>query len=259
MKYFYDCEFLEGKQKEQFPISLFRKETKPTIDLISIGIVAEDGREYYQISKDFNLKEAWNRHDIVIDVMSGDMRNKYPQGRKREVYWIRENILKPIFKELWYEKCLLQHLHYVKNDFTFSNFKKLIALYGKTNSEIAQEVFEFISKDTLTLGKHKYYNVSYKNIELYGYYSAYDHVVFCWLFGKMMDLPNGFPMYTRDLKQMLDEKYMLQENKYPDKTRLEAWLQDVKRLSGYPKQEKEHNALADAIWNKKLHEFLKSI
>jgi len=41
MKYFIDTEFLEGSQKERFPVSLFRKHTKPTIDLISIGIVAE--------------------------------------------------------------------------------------------------------------------------------------------------------------------------------------------------------------------------
>ena len=42
MKYFIDTEFLEGTQKEKFPLSLFRKQIKPTIDLISIGIVAED-------------------------------------------------------------------------------------------------------------------------------------------------------------------------------------------------------------------------
>ena len=59
-KYFIDLEFLEGTQKKLFG------ETKPTIDLISIGIVCEDGREYYAISKDFNLKEAWNRYDLKI-------------------------------------------------------------------------------------------------------------------------------------------------------------------------------------------------
>ena len=36
-----------------------------TIQPISVGIVAEDGREYYAISKEFNLKEAWNRYDLV--------------------------------------------------------------------------------------------------------------------------------------------------------------------------------------------------
>ncbi len=58
MKYFYDCEFLEGTQKTWTGVSL------PTIDLISIGIVSEDDRKYYAISKDFNLKEAWNRYDL---------------------------------------------------------------------------------------------------------------------------------------------------------------------------------------------------
>ena len=37
MKYFLDTEFIEGTQK-----SWFGRNTKPTIDLISIGIVAED-------------------------------------------------------------------------------------------------------------------------------------------------------------------------------------------------------------------------
>ena len=60
MKYFIDTEFLEGPQK-----GWFGKTTKPTIDLISVGIVCEDGREYYAISKDFNLKEAWNRCDVT--------------------------------------------------------------------------------------------------------------------------------------------------------------------------------------------------
>ena len=66
MKYFLDTEFIEGNQKRFFG------KTKPTIDLISIGMVAEDGREYYAISKDFNLKEAWNRYDIVTEQVYGD-------------------------------------------------------------------------------------------------------------------------------------------------------------------------------------------
>ena len=63
MKYFYDTEFLEGKQDRRF-LGIKYGKTLPTIDLISIGIVCEDGREYYAISKDFNLKEAWNRFDL---------------------------------------------------------------------------------------------------------------------------------------------------------------------------------------------------
>lgn len=33
----------------------------------------------------------------------------------------------------------------------------------------------------------------------------------------------------------------------------------LKDFSGYPKQENNHNALADARWNKKLYEFLNNL
>ena len=60
MNYYIDTEFLEGTQEKRI-FSIKYGQTKTTIDLISIGIVAEDDREYYAISKEFNLKEAWNR------------------------------------------------------------------------------------------------------------------------------------------------------------------------------------------------------
>lgn len=241
MDYYLDTEFLEGSQKK-----LFGK-TKPTIDLISIGIVSEDDREYYAISKDFNLKEAWNRYDL--DHGSGDQRNRPP----RKIYWIRENILKPIFKELWYEKCHLQNLHHVTNDFTYKNLKKLISLYGKTNKQIASEVFDFTGTYQDSGG------LTDNNKQFYGYYADYDWVVFAWLFGKMIDLPEGFPMYCKDLKQLLDEKIL---SNYTEEVRIKGFKENlkwVKKLDIYPKQEDEHNALSDARWNKKLHEFIKEL
>ena len=62
MKYYLDTEFHEYQRRPLF--------SKPfrTIELISIGIVAEDGREYYAISKDFDLKAAWN----VLGEIIGD-------------------------------------------------------------------------------------------------------------------------------------------------------------------------------------------
>ena len=89
-KYFIDFEFLEGTQLKTF-CGFKYGETKPTIDLISIGIVAEDGREYYAFCKDFNLKEAWNRYDIKIEQVYGDMRNHYPEGIKHKVYGFKIN------------------------------------------------------------------------------------------------------------------------------------------------------------------------
>ena len=71
--------------------------------------------------------------------------------------------------------------------------------------------------------------------QFWGYYADYDWVVFCQIFGTMMDLPKGFPMYCRDIKQLCDE------NGNPK----------------LPEQGKgEHNALADARWNALAYNFL---
>ncbi|OFT88479.1 polyadenylate-specific 3'-exoribonuclease AS [Corynebacterium auriscanis] len=52
MKYFYDTEFIEDGQ---------------TIDLVSIGVVAEDGREFYAVSTEFDESKAgdWVRHHVL--------------------------------------------------------------------------------------------------------------------------------------------------------------------------------------------------
>lgn len=42
------------------------------------------------------------------------------------------------------------------------------------------------------------------NPELWAYFGAYDHVVLAQLWGKMISLPAGIPMYTHDLKQEMD-------------------------------------------------------
>ena len=52
MRYFYDTEFIEDGR---------------TIELVSIGIVAEDGREYYAVSTDFDGSKAnnWVRYNVL--------------------------------------------------------------------------------------------------------------------------------------------------------------------------------------------------
>lgn len=270
MKYFYDTEFLEGTQKSFFG------QSKPTIDLISIGIVCEDGREYYAVSKDFNLKEAWNRYDLKREQVYGDMRNQFPNGITKKVYWIRENVLKPIYYG-WIGK----DINYHEVNFTYDDFKRLLKKYGKTNKQIAKEVYDFVNPD---LGFHvtaysnselkkggKLYNYFnehnvasdgnyfFSQPKLYGYYSAYDHVALCWLFGKMIDLPKGFPMYTRDLKQMIDlegEKSKLNSKERLSEMGFDNYHDFLKTHPGYPKQSNEHNALDDAKWNKKLYDFI---
>ncbi len=157
MRYWYDCEFIDDGK---------------TIDLISIGIVAEDGRELYLESTDFDRGKAnqWVRANVLPQLKGGEYRWPLPSIRVtlRDFFDIEE--------------------------------------YGKP--------------------------------ELWGYYSAYDHVAFCQLFGTMMDLPKGYPMYTRDIKQWCD---CLGNPALP--------------LLG----KDEHNALADARWNRQAWEFLRQI
>ena len=261
-----DTEFLEGTQK-----GWFGKTTKPTIDLISVGIVCEDGREYYAISKDFNLKEAWNRYDLKTD----------EDGRNTKVYWIRDNVLLPIYRE---------HVHGDMRShipFTYTVMKGILKGFGKSNVEIARQIREFclpthgfvrdwyeelygilgMEKEGFEVF-HKYENTfdalyaSYQKPEFYGYYSDYDWVVFCWLFGKMIDLPKGFPMYCIDLQQTLEELQELEDSsalheslcgEYPRK------VVQYKECTDYPKQINEHNALADARRNFELYKFLQKL
>lgn len=52
VQYFYDTEFIENGR---------------TIDLVSIGVVAEDGREFYAVSKEFDANAAgpWVRRNVL--------------------------------------------------------------------------------------------------------------------------------------------------------------------------------------------------
>ena len=152
----------------------------------------------------------------------------------------------------------MQNLHHCTNDFTFSNFKKLISLYGKSNKDIAKEVEQFCKPNetkAINAGIDAIIGNLDPNTEFYGYYADYDWVVFCWLFGKMMDLPNGFPMYCKDLKQMSD--YL--ENKYGYDKDEKGNSYPFKKHPTYPTQYNEHNALEDAKWNFKLFKFLQGV
>lgn len=88
--------------------------------------------------------------------------------------------------------------------------------------QIAQEVLDFIGKE---------------KPEFWGYYADYDWVVFCQMFGAMINLPKGWPMYCNDIKQYSKQ------------------LGDIQ----LPKQiSTEHNALSDALWNKEAFHFLEN-
>jgi hypothetical protein len=167
MRYYLDTEF---------------HETGTTIELISIGIVAEDGRQLYCESSEYDWSQASD--------------------------WLKENV-KP---HLWSQ---------AKDKREFNAWIRDGNIGGlMPRNHIAIDVKRFCDPDI------------YGKPEFWGYYADYDWVVFCWLFGSMIALPKGFPMFCNDLKQ------------------------DADRLGiRFPKMDAgEHHALSDAIWNKEMHE-----
>lgn len=254
MKVFLDTEFVEGVQNSPF-------NSKPTIDLISVGMVTDSDREYYEVCKEFNVKHAWLKWDGEYHELTTFQ--KYHGMSPRKKYWIRENVLKPIFDDF-------NRRNKTEMPFSLSNFKLLLKKYGKTREEMAINIKNFIYYETISDGgqivSKSFIPNKYPEVKFYTYFGDYDWVVFCWLFGRMIDLPKGFPMYARDLKQNLDEK---NESRANLKNLLESSNIDyekdnnlihplnLKNHKEYPKQDGEHIAINDAKWNKELYEFLK--
>lgn len=192
MKYFIDTEFIEGFHKP-----LFGKR-RHHIDLISIGIVAEDGREYHAISSEYRYKDASD--------------------------WVKENVIIPLYVSTVHGDA--------RNHENAELFHKY---YGKSNRQIMFDVLDFTGcwRDSLKWRAKE-------PVEMYGYYADYDWVLFCSLFGRMIDLPDGFPMYCRDLKQIMDEQGKSKE-----------WKREH-----CPDPVGAHNALIDAKWNMQLYSAL---
>lgn len=160
MRIFFDTEFLEDGK---------------TIDLISIGMVREDGEELYLVNRDADWRriyaDPWLTENVVPHL---------PEPRKwRDRHIIRELVL----------------------EFAGAPWKQLAGVVPSMRVPSVRP-------------------------EFWAYYADYDWVVLCQLFGRMIDLPKGWPMYCRDFKQVVDER----------------GLELRKQTDG------EHDALCDARW-----------
>ncbi|MGI8333462.1 3'-5' exoribonuclease domain-containing protein [Actinomadura scrupuli] len=178
MKIFYDTEFLEDGV---------------TIALISIGMVAEDGREYYAVNRGMPAKEIAKNDWLMANVwptlprLHGDARMHASRGNPLALDWHHPDM--------------------------------------KRRGQIADEARDFI--------------LATPDPELWADFGAYDHVVLCQLWGRMIDLPSGVPMWTSDLQQ--------------EARRLGLADADLPvQAEGY------HNALADARHNQVVAAFLAS-
>jgi hypothetical protein len=93
-----------------------------------------------------------------------------------------------------------------------------IACPWRTRAEIRDEILSFVGGE-------------YGTPEFWGYYADYDWVVFCQLFGAMVDLPDEWPQYCNDLKQLMH-------------------MAGVARDELPPQVTTNHHALQDALWIK---------
>lgn len=153
MKYALDTEFWE--RGHRYPI-----------ELISIGIKAEDGRGLYLINQEFDWKRV------------------------------------------------------PKDDWLVKNVKPNLILPGQvsgiaTYPQMKQALLKFVGADPTP--------------EFWGYFADYDWSLFCQIFGKMIDLPTGWPQFCWDVNQ---ERISL----------------GLPRHALPVQSTTEHNALNDAAW-----------
>jgi len=151
IRYFLDTEFIEDGH---------------TIELLSIGVVCEDGRTFYAENSEADKSRAND--------------------------WVKANVLPHMQGPSYPYRTIA------------TNLREWVAIH--------QDKPEF-----------------------WAYYGDYDWVAICQMFGTMLDLPSGWPMFCMDLKQL-------------------AVSFGNPRL---PKQTStEHNALADAQWNADMFDWL---
>lgn len=173
-------------------------ESKAGIELVSIGMVSERGDTFYAESVNFDERNADD--------------------------WVKENVLD---KLIWWG-----------NENSTKGFCNASNQMQEDNTW-KSEVFgtDAYIRDALLAWVKNIRSDNSPSPEFYAYFADYDWVIFARLFGRMINLPKGFPFWCIDLKQMMWERGL-------DK----AWKQTV-----CPDPKDEHHALADAQWNKKLH------
>lgn len=154
MKYFMDAEF---------------NEDGTTIELISIGIVSETGRQLYLVSNEFDT------------------------GRCDE--WLQTNVIRQL--PAAGDPCIT------------------------SKADIGARIMDYFKEDP--------------DPKMWSFFGHYDWVVFCQIWGKMIDRPKGIPRFCYDLKQLTHQK-------------------GNPRLPAH--RGREHIAIDDAIWHQEIYDFL---
>lgn len=129
-----------------------------TIELISLGLIGEDGRTYYK--QVVNVETAWSNTFVLHNVLPH--LTPCPSDLSKSQHWSH-----------------------------WSSTKAAGCVDGcpwQWREHLGQEIVAFCGESP----------------QFITYYGAYDWVVLCQLFGSMMALPSGWPMYAHDLRSLLD-------------------------------------------------------
>jgi hypothetical protein len=225
MKHFYDLEFLERCEPG---------EHSGSIDLISIGIVSDDGAEYYAINSDIQadrtLHERVSQHD-----------------------WLCKNVIMhlplvddgKVAKQLQTAEMSKSPRYFGPTEAEWGKPRELDWELDLTDRDvkprwvIANEIREhFLNR--LDHGMRDPEMDDEGDVELWANYGAYDHVRLMWLWGPMIARPKHLPMFTHDIQQL--------------RRSLRVPYGDM------PKQESaKHDALADARHNQQMWNFLNRV
>ena len=143
-------------------------------------------------------------------------------GRNNAIILLSLAIVREDGREMYVESPYARDHEYMANEWVRENVLPHMTGPVLGYAEIKHLILEFVKGDPAP--------------EFWGYYCDYDWVVFCQLFGAMIDLPKDWPMFCMDLKQ---------------------WAVHLGVDQELPVQETtEHHALNDARWNRTVWEFL---
>ncbi len=149
-----------GETMNRYYLDTEFREARGALELISIALVCDDGREFYAVSSAFDADacDPWVKANVLTHLP--------PMGERQ------------------------------------------------TPEQIAAGLRAFINGVP----------------EVWAWYASYDWVLFCWAMGgRMIEMPDGWPMAPMDLLQSIKER-------------------EVPRGSLPPQTGAEHNALEDARW-----------
>ncbi len=97
--------------------------------------------------------------------------------RMWDAEWLPDNVIAPILRE-----------HGVSYPCSFDKARRTFTAHGMSNKDVTTAITKYFGG---------------KKFNLYGWYSNYDYVLLCLLYGGMLSTPDGFPMFIHDIRALV--------------------------------------------------------